>query len=117
MNIEQAMQEESVPVVIADDEDFIVHVNAPLEALFGWRREELVGQPLTTLIPSTLRDAHNLGFSRFLLTGKATLLDRPITLRAVTKDGAELEAEHVIFAEQREGRWMFGATIRPLDQR
>ncbi len=115
MTMDQLRSETGVPVVIADHDGSITYVNARFEAIFGWKSEEIVGQPLTTIIPKNLHDAHHLGFSRFLMTGKPTLLNQPLKLKAVTKDGREFDSEHIIVAEQQEGQWVFGATIRPLE--
>ena len=114
-SIEEISGYTDVPVVIADQQGRITQVNQSFETVFGWRRQEIIGQPLTVIIPKQLHDSHHLGFSRFLTTGAATLLNQPLSLKAVTKAGREFEAEHTIVAEQRQGRWVFGATIRPLD--
>ena len=116
MTIDEAMRETAVPVVVADDQGLITYVNRRFETVFGWPPGEIVGSPLTVVIPKAFHDAHNLGLSRFLLTGQPVLLNRPIALRTVTRDGQELDAEHYIIAEQRQGRWVLGATIRPLGQ-
>ncbi|MBI4055946.1 MAG: PAS domain S-box protein [Elusimicrobia bacterium] len=112
--MEKMMQETSVPVVIADHQGFIIQVNRCFEIVFGWKEKEVLGKPLTVIIPKTLHDSHHLGFSRFLTTGKPTLLNQFLKLKAVTKDGKEFDAEHFILAEERQGQWIFGATIRPL---
>ena len=109
-------RETSLPAVVVDHQGLITLVNPRFEEIFGWQRSEIVGRPLAIIIPKSLRDAHHLGFARFLMTGTPTLLGRPITLPAVAKDGRIFDAEHVILAEEREGRWVFAATIRPLDQ-
>jgi hypothetical protein len=49
------------------------------------------------------------------MTGKSTLLNRPLALQAITREGRVFAAEHLIVAEQRDGQWVFAATIRPLD--
>jgi PAS domain S-box-containing protein len=115
MNLDLVLRETRVPVVVADHQGLITQVNPRFEDVFGWRRHEILGKPLTTLIPKALHDAHHLGLSRFLVTGKPTLLNRPLTLQAITKDGRVFAAEHFIVAEQRQGHWVFAATIRPLD--
>ncbi|MBI3333342.1 MAG: PAS domain S-box protein [Candidatus Omnitrophica bacterium] len=115
MTVQELQGKTDVPVVITDHEGMIVQVNGRFEEVFGWRSEEIIGRPLTTIIPSNLHDAHHLGFSRFLATGKPTLLNQPLKLKAITKDGREFDSEHLIMAEQREGQWVFGASIRPLD--
>jgi PAS domain S-box-containing protein len=115
MTIDQVVQEMRLPAVVADHQGLITRVNLPFEEVFGWCRREILGRPLSTLIPEALRDSHHLGFSRFLMTGEPTLLNRPLTLPAITKDGRVFSAEHFIVAEQRQGHWVFAATIRPLD--
>jgi PAS domain S-box-containing protein len=117
MSVDHVLHETRLAVVVVDHRGVITQVNPRFEEVFGWRRSEILGKPLTTIIPKTLRDAHHVGFSRFLATGQPTLLDRPVTLPAMAKDGRVFDAEHVIVAEQRDGRWIFAATIRPLDQR
>lgn len=106
----QSLEEDAV--VIADDLGAICFVNDRFQGLFGWSLEEIVGQPLTTIIPPRLRDAHHLGFSRFLASGTGVLLNIPIDLDALDKAGREFPAEHLIVAEMREGHWLFGARIR-----
>lgn len=115
MTFEELRRCSDAPVVIADQEGLIIEVNKPFQAVFGWSAEEIVGKPLTVIIPKSLHDSHHLGFARFLATGKPTLLDQPLRLKAVTKDGGEFDAEHFIVAQQAGGRWQFGATIRPLE--
>ena len=114
LTIEQMRQQTSVAVVTGDQLGLITFVNQCFEELFGWTAKEIVGKPLTTIIPDSLHSAHHLGFSRFLVTKQPTLLNKPLKLRAVLKDGRELDFEHFITAEEREGEWTFGATLRPL---
>jgi PAS domain S-box-containing protein len=104
-----------VPVVIADHQGFITHVNESFMTIFGWAPADILGKTLSIIIPSSLHDAHHLGFSRFLTSGVPTLLNRPLKLPAVKKNGQEFHAEHFIIAEEDHGHWTFAAIIRPLD--
>lgn len=117
MTLQGMKSEKTVPVILADERGVVTYVNAAFEAVFGWTLEEISGKPLTVIIPKTLHDSHHLGFSRFLSTGEPTLLDRPLRLKAVDKSGREFECEHRILAEKEAGRWVFGATLRPMDAR
>ena len=47
-----------VAILIADAEGRIVLVNGNTETMFGYRREELVGQTMETLVPERYRDRH-----------------------------------------------------------
>jgi PAS domain S-box-containing protein len=113
--IDELRHTTTVPVIIADHHGVILHVNERFTEAFGWQPADILGKPLTIIIPRTLHDAHQLGFSRFLASGRPTLLNQPLRLHTVAKDGRILETEHVIIAEQQQGQWVFAATIRPLD--
>jgi PAS domain S-box-containing protein len=111
--MEKLKPENDIPVVIVNEEGAIAHVNGCFEATYGWKSEELLGRTLTILIPDALRDAHNMGFSRFLVTNKPTLLNQPLELKILRGDGTEQSAVHLITAEKSAGRWLFRASITP----
>src|SRR5207253_9749685 len=53
--------------------------NRQAEVLFGWSREEAIGQPVADLIiPPDLRPAHRQGPGRLLPTGIRTILGPPL---------------------------------------
>ncbi len=103
-----------MPAIIVDHQGFIVFVNKPFEAAFGWQSSEIAGKPVTAIIPSAMHDAHNLGFSRFVTTGQPNVLNQALKLPAMNKAGETFEAEHFIIAERQNNDWVIGATIRPL---
>lgn len=102
------------PVVIADAQGVITHINEPFIEAFGWTREEIIGSLLSAIMPPKFRDSHHLGLSRFLTTQNATVLDQPLHLEVLTKTGEVVNAEHLIIAERREQAWVFAARIKPL---
>lgn len=108
-----AMKEENeVPVLIANHPGLITHINSAFENTFGWCKNELVGCPLTRIIPRVFQDAHNLSFSRFISTGEARLLGQVVKLSVLNKVGRESPTENYIIAEKQSGQWVFGATFR-----
>jgi PAS domain S-box-containing protein len=110
----EVRSETKTPVVVADQQGVVKEVNELFTSVFGWTREEIVGKPLAAIIPKKLRDTHRLGFSRFLRTGRPTILNQPLELKAVAKDGREFTARHLITAERVDGEWTFAATIEPI---
>jgi len=44
--------------LVVDSEGVILDFNPQVEALFGWSREDLLGQPVETLVPEAQRPAH-----------------------------------------------------------
>ncbi len=115
MTIDELKRKTDAPVVMTDQDGFVTYVNDAFRRDLRWEPDDLVGRPITWIISKEFHDAHHLGLSRFLVTERSTVLDRPLRLTVVTKDGTELIAEHFIIAEKQQGRWVFGAVIRPLD--
>ncbi len=77
-------------IVIADHCGLITYVNAEFEQLFGWRSQEIINQPVLTIIPSRFHDAHNIGFSRLVVTEQSLSLNRPFNLVGVKKAAKNL---------------------------
>lgn len=102
------------PVLITDQHGFIIYVNESFGEVFGWSLDEIIGKSLNTVIPNSYQDSHNLGFARFAMTEQSRILNHPLQLMAVTKNGKEIMSEHFITAEQEDGQWVFGAILRPL---
>ncbi|MFQ5381026.1 MAG: PAS domain S-box protein [Dehalococcoidia bacterium] len=111
--VDEMMEESERPVVVVDEGGLVVRVNEPFETAFGWRSEELIGRPLATIIPERVRDAHNLGFSRFLATSSPTILKQRLDLNVMNRAGEVLNAEHFIVAKRENEHWLFAATIVP----
>jgi len=80
-------------VVVVNQVGNIVFVNGQAEKLFGYRREELIGQPAAILLSEHFRGRHSVQHSLFL----AAPLDRPavagLDLVGLRKDGTEFPAE------------------------
>jgi PAS domain S-box-containing protein len=111
----EALKNGDLAVVVANKEGNVIDVNANFEAIFGWTAAEIIGQPLTVILPPFFQDSHNLGFARFSATGESRILNHPLNLKAVTKDQREIESEHFIVAERQGDEWRFAATLRPLE--
>ncbi|MGA8655048.1 MAG: PAS domain S-box protein [Chthoniobacterales bacterium] len=79
-------------IVVVDAQGHIVLVNARAEKLFGYGREELVGQGIETLVPEQFRGeyaAHRAGFDG----APAARAMAGLELFARRKDGTEFPAE------------------------
>ena len=113
-SIQDLKTREDVPVVVANQEGFIVSINATFTVVLGWNESDVIGEPLTKVLPDSFRDAHNLAFSRFQSTERASVLNHPLQLKTLTKDQGDMLTEHFIIAEKIEEQWFFAATLTPL---
>ncbi|HEV2017461.1 MAG TPA: PAS domain S-box protein [Gemmatimonadaceae bacterium] len=91
--------------------------NTQAERMFGWSREEALGQRMAeTIIPSKYRDAHVRGLKKFLETGEGPVLNRRIEITAVSRDGVEFPVELAISPAKLGSEWTFSAFIRDLSE-
>ena len=88
---DDVVRSSAVPVVAADDTNRIIAVSPSVAELLGYEVDELVGARVTTIIPPRLRELYVAGFTRYLATGKVTLLGRRLQLPARHRDGSEIE--------------------------
>ncbi len=68
-------------------------VNAQVERLFGYRREELLGQPVEILVPARFREAHAQHRERYLAAPRPRPMGAGLDLLGRRKDGSEFPVE------------------------
>jgi PAS domain S-box-containing protein len=85
-------------IVVADQDGRILLFNPAAERLFGWQAAEMVGQPLTHLMPEEYRERHQAGLRRYVRTRLARLVGRTVEVTGRRKDGAEFPVELALSA-------------------
>ncbi|HUE61248.1 MAG TPA: PAS domain S-box protein [Acidimicrobiales bacterium] len=95
----------------------IVLVNAQAERLFGYRRDELVGQPVEVLVPEAVRDAHPGHRGRYLGDPKPRPMGAGMHLAARRKDGSEFPAEISLSALDTGEGLLVSAAVRDVTER
>jgi PAS domain S-box-containing protein len=113
-----AMRAASSDALFTIDEYGSVHdLNSVAERLFGWRREEAIGQDLAQLIiPPPLRDLHRRGLERARTNGSAPLVGRRVEMPAQDRHGNEFPVEITIASVVRGGRLFFTGSVRDLTE-
>jgi PAS domain S-box-containing protein len=86
---------EAVPnaLVMANHEGIIVLVNAQTERLFGYGRDELIGQSVELLVPARVRGAHPGYRAGFFADPKTRAMGAGRDLYGMHKDGHEIPVE------------------------
>ena len=80
-------------IISANAQGNIIYFNRAAERTFCYSPEEVVGKPLTLLMPERYREAHQKGLDRFLRTGEARVIGKTVELAGLKKDGAEFPVE------------------------
>ena len=86
---------ESAPdaMIIIDDRGKIAIVNAQAEAMFGYRRNEMLGQPVEDLLPKRLRERHVEHREGFAKMPSLRPMGVGLDLAARRRDGSEFPVE------------------------
>jgi PAS domain S-box-containing protein len=86
---------ESAPngFVLVDERGTIVLVNREFERLFGYARQELLGQPIELLVPTPLRDGHPAMRMEFQGSPQRRAMGAGRDLFGRRKDGSEIPVE------------------------
>jgi two-component system, NtrC family, sensor kinase len=85
-------------IVAADQEGNMTLFNPAAERVFGYRAAEVLGQPLSLLMPAEDRAAYQRGLLRYVRTRQAHFIGRTVQLRGRRKDGAEFPLEVALSA-------------------
>ena len=80
-------------VVLADRNGTIFMWNQAAARLFGYTEGEVIGQPLTLLMPHRYREAHQAGMTRLETTGETRVMGKTVELHGLRKDGTEFPLE------------------------
>jgi PAS domain S-box-containing protein len=104
-------------VISIEESGAILFANPATARIFGYDPTELIGKPLTILMPEFLRKLHENGFSRYLATGQRHINWQGSELTGLRKNGQEFPVE-ISFGElSRDGHNIFTGFIRDISER
>jgi PAS domain S-box-containing protein len=105
-------------VITADARNRITSWNKEAEHIFGWTKDEIVGQTLSaSIIPPRFRDAHERGWKHFQASGDGPVLNKRIEISALRKNGDEFPVELAITPFRVGDATLFSAFVRDITDR
>jgi PAS domain S-box-containing protein len=110
---------EAVPdaVVAVNRQGIIVQVNAQTEAMFGYTRDELIGQSIEILIPERHRKQHDSHRERFHSEPRIRRMGTGLDLNGRRRDGSEFPVEISLSPVQTGNGLMVVSAIRDISDR
>ena len=104
-------------VISMDESGSILLANPATARIFGYDPVELIGKPLTVLMPEFMRKLHEAGFRRYLATSQRHLNWQGTEVTALRKNGREFPVE-VSFGEMiSNGHKVFTGFIRDISEK
>jgi PAS domain S-box-containing protein len=105
-------------IVTMDSYGIVTDWNRQAEKMFGWSRDEAVGQQLSELIiPQRFRNEHHQGLQRFLRSGKGKILNQLFESNAIRRDGTEFPVEISIAPLKLGNAYEFSGFIHDITAR
>jgi two-component system cell cycle sensor histidine kinase/response regulator CckA len=104
-------------MVITGGDGRIILVNAQTEKLFGYAREELIGQPVEVLVPERFWNRHRHDRAGYMKAPKTRAIDEKTGLYGLRKDGTEFPAEISLSPNQTPEGTIVSSTIRDITER
>ena len=110
---------ESAPdaIVVVGPDGLIRIVNRQTEILFGYSRDELLGQPVERLIPDRFAAHHPARRKGFLADASARAMGANLELAARRKDGSEFPVDISLAPLQTEDGVLVSAAVRDVTER
>ncbi|MBI2060838.1 MAG: PAS domain S-box protein [Nitrospirae bacterium] len=104
-------------IILANEDGAITFWNQAAAAIFGFQENEIMGRPLTTIMPGRYRERHVQGLARHRSTGESLYFGAVHEYHGLRKDGAEFPAEIAVSTWRHDGETVFAAIVRDTSQR
>lgn len=104
-------------IMVVDQEGVIHDLNPQVEALFGFAREELVGEAVEMLMPDAFRSAHREHRKRFMRNPQARPMGAGLELQARRRDGSAFPVEISLSPWTKEHDRRVVCSIRDVTER
>ncbi|MBB4066581.1 putative bifunctional diguanylate cyclase/phosphodiesterase [Gellertiella hungarica] len=117
MSVRRFAEATDLSLIVINGEGDIEFVNQSACDLFGHTREEMIGQPITIIIPERMRGAHMAGLARVASGEKPSLGGKAVEVFAVKKDGSEFPIEITLSVWRGPAGFAAGAVIKDITER
>ena len=104
-------------VLSLDETGAIQFANPATTTIFGYDSTELIGKPVTMLMPEFMRKMHERGFGRCVASCEPHANWRGLEMIGLNKNGQELPVEISLGELNQSGQRIFTAFIRDISER
>ncbi|HEY0050871.1 MAG TPA: PAS domain S-box protein, partial [Pyrinomonadaceae bacterium] len=100
-------------IITVDETGTILFINQTVEKIFGYGKEELIGEKFFMLMPKKMRPK----LERFMLSGKRNIFTQAVEVTAEHKDGRQFLIEITFGEYDSDGEKVYTAVVRDITDR
>jgi adenylate cyclase len=104
-------------IITIDREGLVLLWNQHAEEMFGHTRDEMLGKPLTAIVPEQYREAHHAGIHRVAGGGERHVIGHTAELIGLHAAGHEFPIELSLAMWESGGEPFFSGIVRDITQR
>ncbi len=117
LNFDQLFESLPDAVILTDRQGKIAKLNSQAETLFGYCRDELLGQPIETLVPERLRASHARHREAYQSSPRRRPMGAGLELVVRRKDRSEFPVDIMLSPIESEGGGATISVIRDVTER
>ena len=103
-------------IITINEDHVIVGYNHGAEQMFGYTRQEALGQDLTIIIPPPYKDEHRQYVRRYVATREARMIGKHVRLSALRRDGGEFPMSISFSMAEIQDNLYFTGIIRDITE-
>ncbi|MBM4146812.1 MAG: diguanylate cyclase [Nitrospira sp.] len=103
--------------ILAERNGNVIFWNKSAERIFGYTEEEILGRPLTMLMPEQYRQAHQMGLIHVHATGKSKYFGEINEKQGLRKDGSVFPIEFSVSMWVIKDKTFYSGIIRDITKR
>ncbi|MCX5757878.1 MAG: PAS domain S-box protein [Candidatus Hydrogenedentes bacterium] len=105
-------------IIVMDNAGLVSYWNPSAERILGYRSEEIIGKSVHELLaPASQQQEFTRGASDWQHTGQGPVVGRIMALKAVAKNGSEIDVELSVSSVEISGQWHAVGILRDVTQR
>jgi len=115
--MEAILESANDAIISINDRGNVVLWNARAAEMFGYSSDEMVGEPVSAVVPSRFREGHSEGVARVAEGGEQRVIGSTVELAGLHRDGREFPIELSLATWHAGDQRFFSGIIRDITER
>ena len=115
--MEAILESANDAIISIDDRGRVVLWNRGAAEMFGYTSDDMMGEPVTAVIPARFREPHTEGIERVTAGGERHVIGQTVELAGLHRDGREFPIELSVGTWVSDDRRYYSGIIRDITER